>query len=193
MVDCIILHGCPSDEEKAMDSERRTYDKHWIPWLKNKLKENKIEVSTPLMPKTWSADYESWRDEFDKLQINEETILIGHSCGAAFLVRYLGDTKKKVKKLILVAPWKIPDENNEIEKKFYNYAINDSVKSQVGEIVIFTSDDEEEDGKKSAKIFHEALDGKIIELKNHGHFTLGDMGTEEFPELFYEFLKGKTK
>ena len=31
---CIIIHGCPSDAEKAMNPETRTYDKHWIPWLK---------------------------------------------------------------------------------------------------------------------------------------------------------------
>lgn len=34
---CIIIHGCPSDEEKAMDAATRTYDKHWMPWLKNQL------------------------------------------------------------------------------------------------------------------------------------------------------------
>jgi hypothetical protein len=31
---CIIIHGCPSEKEKAMNSETRTYDKHWIPWIK---------------------------------------------------------------------------------------------------------------------------------------------------------------
>ena len=36
---------------------------------------------------------------------------------------------------------------------------------------------------KSLEIFHEALGGKIIELKNHGHFTIGDMMTEEFPNF----------
>jgi len=54
---------------------------------------------------------------------------------------------------------------------------------------MFTADDEEDDGKKSLKIFHEALGGKIIELKEHGHYTLGDMKTEKFPELLREILK----
>ena len=54
---------------------------------------------------------------------------------------------------------------------------------------MFTADDEEDDGKKSLKIFHEALGGKIIELKEHGHYTLGDMETEKFPELLREILK----
>ena len=51
---------------------------------------------------------------------------------------------------------------------------------------MFTADDEEEAGKKSLEMFHEILDGKIIKLKGHGHYTMRDMGTEEFPELLNE-------
>jgi hypothetical protein len=32
-------------------------------------------------------------------------------------------------------------------------------------------------------MFHEIIGGKIIELKDHGHYELENMGTEEFPEL----------
>jgi hypothetical protein len=39
------------------------------------------------------------------------------------------------------------------------------------------------------KIFHKALGGKIIELKGRGHYTLNDMGTEEFPELIEVVLR----
>jgi hypothetical protein len=45
-----------------------------------------------------------------------------------------------------------------------------------------------EDGKKSLKIFHDALGGKIIELQGRGHYTIGDMGTEKFPELLKEII-----
>ena len=189
MKNCIILHGCPPNEESLMNFEEMISNKHWIPWLKNQLEEKGIEVSSPLMPEPWNAVYDSWKNEFEKLKIDGETILIGHSCGCAFLVRYLGDTKKKVKKLILVAPWKIPDENNEMEENFYKYPINESIKSQVRETIIFTCNDEEEDGKESAKIFQKALNGKLIELKDQGHYDHGYMGTEEFPELLEEVLK----
>ncbi len=53
---------------------------------------------------------------------------------------------------------------------------------------MFTSDDEEEDGKKSLIIYNKDLDGKVIELKGHGHYTLSDMKTENFPELIEEVL-----
>lgn len=184
----IIVHGCPSDVEKAMHEKTRTYDKHWIPWIRKKLSERNIKIFVPLMPEPWKANYFKWKNEFDKLLVDEDSILIGHSCGCAFLVRWLGETKQKIKKLILVAPWKIA-ESGKAEKEFYNYPIDECVKKNVGEIIIFTSNDEEEDGKRSVKIFYKYLGGEIIELENHGHFTLGEMGTEEFPELLDRILK----
>jgi len=191
MTNCIIVHGCPRDGEKAMNPETRTYDKHWLPWMKRGLEKKGVKTETPLMPEPWHPDYTLWKIEFDKLDVNQNTILIGHSCGCAFLVRWLGDTGRKVKKLILVAPWKIPygeGEKLENKKKFYNYKINSEVKLQVGEIVIFTADDEEKDGKESVKIYHKALGGKLIELKGRGHYCLEDMEIEEFPELLEEVL-----
>jgi len=190
----IIVHGCPSNIEKSLSEKTRTYDKHWIPWLKKELKKRGTKVDTPLMPEPWYADYNNWKKEFEKLNVNENSILIGHSCGCAFLVRWLGHTKKKIKKLILVAPWKIANKEKhkelfEMKKRFYNYDIDNCVKDDIKEIIYFTSNDEEEDGKKSLKIFYDVLGGKIIELKNHGHYCLSDMGTEEFPELLAEVLK----
>ncbi len=178
-----VLHGCPSDVEKAMNSETRTYDKHWIPWLKGEFQKEGIEVNTPLMPNPWYPDYQAFKVEFEKNPIGENDILIGHSCGAAFLVRWLGDTKQKVAKLVLVAPWKIPGIGDQLREGYYGYEIDKGISERVGEIVMFTSNDEEEDGKESLRVFHEALGGEVIDLPNHGHYTQGDMGTSEFPEL----------
>lgn len=179
----IIIHGCPSDAEKAMNPETRTYDKHWIPWTKGKLTEKGIKVEAPLMPSPWEPNYERFKAEFEKYEVNDGTILIGHSCGCAFLVRWLGETKQKVAKLILVAPWKINDEGDKFREAFYTYDIDESIKDRVKEITMFTADDEEDDGKRSLDIYHRVLGGKIVELKGHGHYTMRDMGTTEFPEL----------
>ena len=54
---------------------------------------------------------------------------------------------------------------------------------------MFTSDNEEEDGKESLNIFHRALGGEIIELRGRGHYTMGDMETIEFPELLEVILR----
>ncbi len=187
-INCIIIHGCPSDEEKEMNTEARTYDKHWINWTKKQLISKGIKAETPLMPEPWQPDYDKFKKEFEKYEVDENSVLIGHICGCAFLVRWLGEERKKIDKLILVAPWKIPDKNDELRKKFYNFTIDKTIKDRVKKIAMFTADDEEEDGKKSLIIYNKNLDGKIIELRGYGHYTLDDMKTEKFPELIEEIL-----
>lgn len=183
MKNVIIIHGCPSEEEKAMNSETRTYDKHWIPWIKEKLTQKGIKTETPLMPEPWHPEYEKFKTEFEKYPVDENTILIGHSCGCSFLVRWLGETKIEIAKLILVAPWKINEDAPRYELDFYKFPIDSTIAERVRDIVMFTSDNEENDGKKGLEMFHNALGGKVINLKGHGHYVLGHMGTEEFPEL----------
>nr|AQS33367.1 hypothetical protein [uncultured archaeon]AQS34148.1 hypothetical protein [uncultured archaeon] len=179
----IIIHGCPSSKEKALDGGKRTFDKHWLPWTKKRLEEKGIKTSVPLMPEPWKPDYDDWKKEFEKNEINENTILIGHSCGSAFLVRWLGESGKKIKKLVLVAPAKKLPGMKKDKIKFYDFETNKNIKNLVGDIVIFVSDDESPGIKESVELYEQELGVKAVELKGKGHYTLGDMGTEEFPEL----------
>jgi GT2 family glycosyltransferase len=185
---CIIIHGCPSKEEDLIDITRMNA-KHWIPYVVENLKKKMANVLSPLMPNPWAPDYAAFKLEFEKYPVNENTVLVGHSCGCAFLVRWLGESKKKIKKLILVAPWKIPKTKDSFRENFYNFSIDENLKLQSDEIVLFTSDNEREDGKQSLEIYNEKLSGRIIELKGRGHYTYEDMGTREFPELLEEILK----
>ncbi len=135
------------------------------------------------MPEPWQPDYDKFKAEFEKLTVNPDTILVGHSCGCTFLVRWLSETKKSVAKLILVAPWKFGADADAYRKAFYDFTIDPELSQRVGSIYLFTSNDEESEGKAGLTMFHDAIGGTIIDLPNHGHYTQGDMGTEEFPEL----------
>ncbi|MCA9485876.1 MAG: alpha/beta hydrolase [Nanoarchaeota archaeon] len=92
-MNCIIVHGCPDDYTD------KTYNKHWIPWIKEQLSQKNIETLVPLMPQPWNPNYENFKKEFEKLKISEDSILIGWSCGCAFIVRWLGETNQKIKNL----------------------------------------------------------------------------------------------
>ena len=174
-----------------MNPETRIYDKHWMPWLKKQLEASGIKTLTLLMPEPWKPGYEKFRDEFEKYPIDQDSILIGHSCGTSFLVRWLGESKKKIKMLILVAPWKFygGDDKNEISEKFYDYEIDESIKSRVGKIIMFNADNEYETGKRSLDVYKKVLGGETISLPGRGHYTLEFMKTEEFPELLDLILK----
>lgn len=189
-MNCIIVHGCPS--KKGFEKENPTYNKHWMPWLKKELEKNNVTAKRPMLSNPWKPDYTLWKKEFSIYEkfIDKNTILIGHSCGTVFLTRWLAETKKEILKLILVAPWKKSNRDDPREE-LYKYKIDESIKERVGKIIIFTADDEEQIGKDAAKEFKEKLGAKLIELKGRGHYTLGDMGTEEFPELLEEILSSK--
>ena len=73
---CIIIHGCPSDVKKAMNLETRTYDKYWIPWLKQNLIASGIKTETPLMPDPWEPNYQKFKAEFEKYSVDENTNII---------------------------------------------------------------------------------------------------------------------
>ena len=178
---CVIIHGCPATQSDT------AFDKHWIPWVKKELNARGIPTIAPHMSEPWNPNYEAYKKEFQKEDINEQTTLIGHSCGASFLVRWLGESKRKIDTLILVAPWKIAGEND-MEKAFYEYPIDGTIPSRVGRIVFFTADNEEREGKESLEIFHSALGGIIVNLSGRGHYVMDDMGTEKFPELIDEVI-----
>jgi len=188
-MNCIIIHGCPSNVEKAMDPETRTYDKHWIPWLKRELEKKGIKTYTPLMPVPWEPKYKEWKKEFEKLSVNENSILVGHSAGGGFLVRWLGETDKKIKKLILVAPGIIHSEEWKKFNDLLKFNINKEIINFIREIVIFVSDDESEGIKESVKIYSKELNVKPIELHGKGHFLEKNMGTKKFPELLNKILE----
>ena len=191
-MNCIIVHGCPSNAEKAMNIETRTYDKHWIPWIKIELEKKGIKTFVPLMPEPWKPNYENWKKEFEKQNVNENTILIGHSCGGAFLVRWLGETKRKIKKLILVSPGKAGDTIRKFTADLYGDKTYKNIKDYVKrEIIVFTSDDDIKPHINNAYEYEKELPAKVIFLRGFGHFTLDDMGTEEFSELLKEILNDK--
>ena len=189
-MNCIIVHGSNSSEKESKEGKPENL-RHWKPWLKKNLERRGIKTSNELYPEDWLPNYEKWRIVFEKNIINEHTILVGHSAGTAFLLRWLGENRKKIDKLILIAPSVIKSDKYKYLSKLKDFEYDSSLKKYFNKLVIFYSDDDDEDIIKSAKQVHSKLGGKLINLKGKGHFCFEDMGTEEFPELIKEVLDDK--
>ena len=54
---CIIIHGCTSAPSDG------TYNKHWIPWIKEVLNAHSIPTTAPLMPDPWKPNYEEYKKD----------------------------------------------------------------------------------------------------------------------------------
>lgn len=171
----IILHWRQSYDKTKERWPMNT--RSWLGWLKKELEIRGFEVYNPLIKNDWEVKYENWKKTIEDLNISidENTILVWTSAWAWFWVRYLWETKKKIKLLILVAPAKKPsiEKANEFDFKsgFWDFKVDESITNRVEEVFILTSDDEDETLRKDAYMYRDKLNWKILELTWRWHFT----------------------
>lgn len=181
----IILHGMPSKKEYYSPTTTSPSNTHWLPWLQNKLLQNGILTQTPEMPEPFMPDYQKWHDTISGYTMDEDTILVGHSCGAGFLLKYLSETQKPFKHLFLVAPW--IDPTNELKNNFFENIFQNKIDG--GKVtVIYSTDDFSEILKSIDEIKANYPESKYITFHDKKHFCFNDLGTVEFPELLEEVL-----
>lgn len=182
MKTAIIIHGMPSKDEYLARGSTATQG-HWFPWLKGELERNGFEVFMPEMPEPYAPDYEKWAHEFEKLPLDSDTILVGHSCGGGFLVRWLSENKFRVGKVVLVAPW-IDPTHAWAPKMFNELKIDEGVAGRSASMTEFISLDDNKEELDTLEILKSTIKGlQVKEFTDKGHFTFGDMKTHEFPEL----------
>lgn len=188
MKSAIILHGRPSKEEYFNSDGSSPSNSHWLPWLQQQLIINGVLTQTPEMPNAYLPVYEDWCKIFEQFKIDKDTILVGHSCGAGFLLRWLSENKISVGKVVLVAPW--IDPTKKLQNDFFNFEIDKDLLHRVKEFCIFISKDDEKSIIDSVEIITKNLPHVEVKwFEDKGHFTLGDMKTEKFPELLDFILK----
>jgi len=185
----VVIHGASKqDREKIRKGYPPQNKRHWILWLKKMLENKKIKMTNPLMPKNWDPRYNEWKKEFEKINIDENSILVGHSAGGAFLVRWIGEKKKRIKKLILVSPGKA-GKTEKFSELYGNKNYKNIQKYVREQIIVFTADDDNPVHIKNAYEYEKELPAKVIHFgRGYGHFTERGMRKREFPELLNEIL-----
>lgn len=134
------------------------------------------------MPTPYEARYEEWASVIEQFHINEDTMLVGHSLGGGFLVRWLSENKTKVGRVVLVAPWL--DPNKELTTGFFDFSIDPELATRTKDATVFISDDDDQEELTSYATLKGSVTGiNVKEFTGKGHFILQHMGTEEFPEL----------
>lgn len=185
MKKAIILHGTVDDEEYFEMDFPSPSNAHWLPWLQQKFLRDgvlcqKLEMPTPYAPK-----YAEWKKTFEQLDMDDVSVIVGHSAGCGFILKWLSENENDIslKKLVLVAPWM--DVNRE-NGDFLKFDLSKEIENHIGEIHVFYSDDDDCVGVVEAKdeiigVFEHA---QLHQFHDKGHFDFEAMGTVEFPELW---------
>lgn len=179
----VIVHGRPSRAEYYDPAAPSGSNHHWLPWLAKQLIVRDIHAHTPEMPHAYEPDWATWLREFERYDVGPDTILVGHSCGGGFLVRWLSDHPvARVGRVVLVAPWIDPDGDRAGD--FFRFDLDERLVERTAGLVIMTSDDDDEQVLRSVDILGGRLAGAHIRrFPRHGHFT-----RPQLPELLVAVL-----
>ena len=160
---------------------------NWFPWLKKELEKEGFEAIAPKFPTPIGQSLESWLKVMSEYEnkINEETVLIGHSLGAAFILNYLEKTSKNIKAAFLAAGYHklLENEFKELNRSFVDRQFNwEKIKASCGKFFVFGSDNDE---YVNLDVTHELaanLNAELSIIAKGGHLNK-KAGYEDFPLL----------
>lgn len=188
----VVIHGGttfnnPEAYSSFLDSfvvnlDKLRYQKDWKDTLQEELG-LAYDVLQPRMPNNTNAHYNEWKIILDKImeKVDEGVVLIGHSLGALFLVKYLSENNstKKIKSLFLVAA-PFDDESKESLGSFVLDPTKiEDVGEKVGSITLYYSkDDPVVSFSESDKYLQKFPQAILRVLDGREHFK-----QEKFPEI----------
>jgi predicted alpha/beta hydrolase family esterase len=186
MKNAILVPGRPDKDQHYDPNGPSNSEDFWFSWLKRQLILKDIHTIAIEPPMPFRPRYDEWVKEFERCDINPDTLLVGHSCGGGFLVRYLSEHKDlKVGKVVLVAPWVNPENNSESDTvDFFEFEIDPDFPSRTNGVTVFFSTDDHSEVVKTVEILRRKVNGLTFkEYSDRGHFR-----DSPFPELLEEIL-----
>lgn len=176
MKNVFIFHGYGADPNA-----------NWFPWLKEQLEAKGYKVFVPAFPDTNLPNRDKWMKHFEnyKDHVNEDSIFVGHSLGAPFILNVLETLDKPVKASFLVAGFvghiglDFDPHIKSISIRNFNW---DAIRKNCKKFVIFTSDNDPYVPIEKAEELHEKLPSELIIIPGAEHLNAGS-GYFSFDEL----------
>ena len=170
-------------------------EENWFPWLKLKLEEVGYQVFVPQFPTPpiIAAKSAEWFEVFKGYEgeINEETIIIGHSLGGIFALRVLEGLPHPVRAAAFVgAPIGVlPIANYERDASFSGFKFNwKAIKANAQDFIVFQSDNDPYVGLGNGQELAKNLGVELSFVPNAGHFNKA-AGYTEFQALLDKLLE----
>ena len=189
MKNAILLHGRPPKAEYYDSTQPSCSNAHWFPWLQKQLLVHDIKADTPEVPFAFSPQWDLWVREVERFDITPETILVGHSAGGGFWIRYLTEHPEiRAGKVVLVAPWLNIGREDDID--FLDFDFNGDFLSRLSSLTVFASDNDAPEIRSSVEFLRGQLPkANFRDFHGYGHFCFNDLKTDAFPELLEEVLR----
>lgn len=178
----IIVHGTKSTPED-----------NWFGYLAKELESEGFEVSIPRFPTPEQQSLENWRKLWEEsvAPLSAQDVLIGHSLGAAFILRLLESLDVKLKAVALVSGFAEPlgdEEFDALNQSFLEEEFNwEKINQAAEKFLIYAGDDDPHVPLEFSEDLAMRLKSPIEVIIDGGHLN-SESGFEEFPELKEDLL-----
>lgn len=166
MANIFIIHGTFGSPEE-----------NWFFWIKGELENAGQEVFVPAFPTPENQSLDSWIKVFEKQEgeLDENSVLIGHSLGCAFILNLLERTEVKIKLAVLVSGFVGALGNpkfDELNKSFADRVFDwNKIRENCKKFLVIHSDNDPHVPIEKAKELARNLGAEIEIVKEAGHFN----------------------
>jgi len=178
MTTVFVIHGISGSSQE-----------NWFPWLKERLESFGVKVIVLNFPDADNPKLGEWLDYFKQYasELDEDSIVIGHSLGVPFLLSVL--EKQKVKAAFFVAGFcSLPDNGFKDKMKTFVKPFNwQKIKDNSEDFFVYHSDNDPYLPLSLGRELAEKVGSKVILVKGAGHFNIA-AGYDKF-ELLLEKIK----
>ena len=169
-------------------------EENWFPWLKEKCEKLGYRVFAPQFPAGKNQSMESWRKTFEPYEkfFTEQTIVVGHSLGPAFLLDVIEKLHTPLRAAFFVSSFinllgnpTFDDVNRSFVDRTFNW---ERIQNNCKKYVLFHSDNDPYVPLVEAENIARKLDVNVHVIRNGGHLNT-EAGYTTFPELLDEIQK----
>lgn len=172
-VKVIFLHG----------NGNCTPEDNWFPYVKKELEKDGIKVIAKQFPDSKLARASQWLPFLkNELSADENSILVGHSSGAAAALRFAEENKVLGTVLIGTYHTDLGMDSEKLSDYFDKPWNWEAIKDNQSWSIIFASTDDPWIPIDEPRFMRDKLDSEYHEFNDQGHFG-GDYYKETFPEL----------
>ncbi|OIO54889.1 hypothetical protein AUJ46_02140 [Candidatus Peregrinibacteria bacterium CG1_02_54_53] len=160
---------------------------NWFPWLKEQLKARSFRVIVPDFPHSDHPDLTEWMEHFSQWndQLNDQSILVGHSLGGAFALRLLEKVRQPVRASFLVASvWGVMGNQFDPPMKTFTVPPYDwkTIRKNSKHFSVLHSDNDPFIKLSQAQALARHLETRVTLVRGGGHINAG-AGFTTFPFL----------
>jgi predicted alpha/beta hydrolase family esterase len=166
MKNALILHGTLGSP-----------DGNWFTWLGNEFRDRNMQVWTPSLPHAEQPSLREWADYVHAnvpFEINEDTVIVGHSAGASLSLILAQESKKPIGCVAAVSvvrdnEWLDWRPNDRLFDVPYDYV---AIQAMANRLLFLHSDNDPYVPLEHAQDVASRSHGELIVIPEQGHFNL---------------------